>query len=411
MAVSEEFDLLVRNGFVVDGTGLPRRRVDVGVRDGKVVRLAHLTGCTAREEIDAEGAIVAPGIVDAAHALRPADHVRSVRDRSRASTASPRCSPATAVSRSRPAEPRTATSCRASSPESRTWTRSRCLRSRGTSSRRSTSSSRAAEAGWGSTSPATSATPTCDVGSWARTPRRGRRRAGGRRDASTAGRGDGGGRGGSVVLGSTDSLRHRRSPRALAPRRSRRVAGARRRTGSLRSRHRRVPPSELHRRLGRIRQAAADRDLPPKRDAGDHPGSRGAQQGRCSRPRRGRRPWSSSTDANAQGASVFSMLIARPFDRPVVIGRDNHHYLSVFSWERMLKLPFDERMRAAQRRCSSRGAALRGGALQPRSIEGHHHPSSALGQRVRRSRRAAGAREAAVAIRRRHRRRARCRAG
>jgi N-acyl-D-aspartate/D-glutamate deacylase len=59
-----DFDLIVRDGFVVDGTGLPRRRVDVGVRDGKVAKLGHLGGRTATEEIDAAGMIVAPGIVD-----------------------------------------------------------------------------------------------------------------------------------------------------------------------------------------------------------------------------------------------------------------------------------------------------------------------------------------------------------
>ena len=59
------YDLIVRGGFVVDGTGLPRRRVDVGVRDGRVATMAHLDGATAAEEIDAGGMIVAPGIVDA----------------------------------------------------------------------------------------------------------------------------------------------------------------------------------------------------------------------------------------------------------------------------------------------------------------------------------------------------------
>ncbi len=58
------YDLIVRGGLVVDGTGLPRRRVDVGVRDGRVVRLARLDGEHATTEIDAGGCIVAPGIVD-----------------------------------------------------------------------------------------------------------------------------------------------------------------------------------------------------------------------------------------------------------------------------------------------------------------------------------------------------------
>jgi N-acyl-D-aspartate/D-glutamate deacylase len=59
-----DFDLIVRNGLVVDGTGLPRRRVDVGVRDGRVANLAHLDNKSATHEIDADGMIVAPGIVD-----------------------------------------------------------------------------------------------------------------------------------------------------------------------------------------------------------------------------------------------------------------------------------------------------------------------------------------------------------
>ena len=59
-----DYDLIVRGGLVVDGTGLPRRRVDVGVRDGKVATLARLDAASATEEIDATGMIVAPGIVD-----------------------------------------------------------------------------------------------------------------------------------------------------------------------------------------------------------------------------------------------------------------------------------------------------------------------------------------------------------
>src|SRR3954471_11069687 len=60
-----DYDLIVRGGYVVDGTGLPRRRVDVGVRDGKVATLARLESASAEEEIDATDLIVAPGIVDA----------------------------------------------------------------------------------------------------------------------------------------------------------------------------------------------------------------------------------------------------------------------------------------------------------------------------------------------------------
>jgi len=58
------FDLLVRGGTVVDGTGLPRRRGDVGIIDGKVARVGRLDGATAEETIDGDGLVVAPGIVD-----------------------------------------------------------------------------------------------------------------------------------------------------------------------------------------------------------------------------------------------------------------------------------------------------------------------------------------------------------
>jgi len=63
--VKDHFDLVVRDGLVVDGTGLSRRRADIGVRDGRVAEVGNLGGATAREVIDAEGCIVAPGIVDA----------------------------------------------------------------------------------------------------------------------------------------------------------------------------------------------------------------------------------------------------------------------------------------------------------------------------------------------------------
>jgi N-acyl-D-aspartate/D-glutamate deacylase len=60
-----DYDLIIRGGMVIDGSGLPRRRVDVGIRAGKVATLAKLDGKTADEEIDATGMIVSPGIVDA----------------------------------------------------------------------------------------------------------------------------------------------------------------------------------------------------------------------------------------------------------------------------------------------------------------------------------------------------------
>ncbi len=60
------WDLVVRGGIVVDGTGLARRRGDVAVRDGVIAAVGHVPGAKdTRRTIDADGHIVAPGIIDA----------------------------------------------------------------------------------------------------------------------------------------------------------------------------------------------------------------------------------------------------------------------------------------------------------------------------------------------------------
>ena len=58
------FDLVVKNGMIVDGSGLPRYRGDVGVKDGKIAEIGRLDGQNAKEVVDAEGRVVAPGFVD-----------------------------------------------------------------------------------------------------------------------------------------------------------------------------------------------------------------------------------------------------------------------------------------------------------------------------------------------------------
>jgi N-acyl-D-aspartate/D-glutamate deacylase len=56
-------DSIIRGGTVVDGTGAPGRRADVGIRDGRVVEIGTIKD-EAAETIDAGGMIVAPGFVD-----------------------------------------------------------------------------------------------------------------------------------------------------------------------------------------------------------------------------------------------------------------------------------------------------------------------------------------------------------
>jgi N-acyl-D-aspartate/D-glutamate deacylase len=59
------YDLLIRRGLVVDGTGVPGRIADVAVAGGRVVAIGRLDGEAAQRVIDADGLVVAPGIVDA----------------------------------------------------------------------------------------------------------------------------------------------------------------------------------------------------------------------------------------------------------------------------------------------------------------------------------------------------------
>ena len=56
-------DLVIRNGRVVDGTGLPLFAADVGIRDGKIVAVGKISE-VAKEEYDAKDQIVAPGFID-----------------------------------------------------------------------------------------------------------------------------------------------------------------------------------------------------------------------------------------------------------------------------------------------------------------------------------------------------------
>ena len=57
------YDLLIKNGRVIDGSGMPSFRGDVAVQNGKIVEIGKLRGAAART-IDADGLVVAPGFVD-----------------------------------------------------------------------------------------------------------------------------------------------------------------------------------------------------------------------------------------------------------------------------------------------------------------------------------------------------------
>ncbi len=58
------YDLLIKNGRVVDGSGEPAFVADVAVADGKIAGVGRYAGAAAKRTIDAEGRVVAPGFID-----------------------------------------------------------------------------------------------------------------------------------------------------------------------------------------------------------------------------------------------------------------------------------------------------------------------------------------------------------
>jgi N-acyl-D-amino-acid deacylase len=64
IASAQDFDVLIRNGRLVDGTGNPSYLGDLGIRAGKITAMGRLSGRTAARTIDAAGLTVAPGFID-----------------------------------------------------------------------------------------------------------------------------------------------------------------------------------------------------------------------------------------------------------------------------------------------------------------------------------------------------------
>ena len=57
------YDLVIKNGLVVDGSGMPRYRADVGIKGDRIASIGRIAA-PAKETIDAEGHVVSPGFVD-----------------------------------------------------------------------------------------------------------------------------------------------------------------------------------------------------------------------------------------------------------------------------------------------------------------------------------------------------------
>src|SRR3954453_16124396 len=63
-AQQARYDLLIRNGHIVDGTGAPWYSGDLAVQKGRVAAIGPLIGASATDTIDAAGMVVAPGFID-----------------------------------------------------------------------------------------------------------------------------------------------------------------------------------------------------------------------------------------------------------------------------------------------------------------------------------------------------------
>lgn len=63
-AAGVEYDTIIRNGHIIDGTGSPWYAADVAVKDGRIAAIGNLADAHARQVIDAHGLVVAPGFID-----------------------------------------------------------------------------------------------------------------------------------------------------------------------------------------------------------------------------------------------------------------------------------------------------------------------------------------------------------
>lgn len=60
---AQEYDLIIRNGLIADGSGKPAVAADLAVQNGRIAVLGKISG-TAKTEVDARGKVVAPGFID-----------------------------------------------------------------------------------------------------------------------------------------------------------------------------------------------------------------------------------------------------------------------------------------------------------------------------------------------------------
>ena len=62
-AQQEQYDLIIRNGHIIDGTGSPWYSGNVAIRDGRIAAVGALVDANGEKTIDAAGMVVAPGFI------------------------------------------------------------------------------------------------------------------------------------------------------------------------------------------------------------------------------------------------------------------------------------------------------------------------------------------------------------
>src|SRR5579863_474382 len=63
-AADPTYDLIIKNGQIIDGTGSPAYAADLAIKDGRIAAIGKLEGAQAKRVIDAHGRVVAPGFID-----------------------------------------------------------------------------------------------------------------------------------------------------------------------------------------------------------------------------------------------------------------------------------------------------------------------------------------------------------
>src|SRR5918999_209234 len=63
-AHSQQYDVIIRDGRIIDGTGSPWYSGDVAIQDGRIAVVGAVVGARAKRTIDADGMVVAPGFID-----------------------------------------------------------------------------------------------------------------------------------------------------------------------------------------------------------------------------------------------------------------------------------------------------------------------------------------------------------